>query len=217
MKTAMMIAGAGLLGLTAAANAQAPPAGAAAGVTTRAQVEAQAAENFRMLDADGDGSVTKTEVEAFQTKMRANAEQARTQVMTEADTDKSGSLDQKEWTAMNEERLTEMESQAGQPIPDDRRAAAKTQMDAAFARLDADGNGSISSEELGIAVGAGDNDPAARMMDMFVEADTNGDGSLTVEELKAPTLAMFDKVDANGDGQITPDEGAKAQQELRAQ
>lgn len=40
----------------------------------------------------------------------------------------------------------------------------------------------------------------------FEEIDANGDGKVTMEEIRAHAQARFDEVDANGDGSITPDE-----------
>jgi hypothetical protein len=39
--------------------------------------------------------------------------------------------------------------------------------------------------------------------DAFSRADTNGDGYISVVELKAARLASFDRMDANGDGVLT--------------
>jgi len=41
---------------------------------------------------------------------------------------------------------------------------------------------------------------------MFAIADTNGDGALSFEEVKAVHKRIFDRVDANKDGKVTPEE-----------
>jgi hypothetical protein len=71
-----------------------------------------------------------------------------------------------------------------------------------FKRLDADGNGELSEEEL-----ANMRTVRHDMMkeQVFARLDTNGDGHLTLEEF-APHLARLKELDVNGDGLVTEDE-----------
>ncbi len=49
--------------------------------------------------------------------------------------------------------------------------------------------------------------PRGHMMKvMFAIADTNGDGSLSFEEVAAIHKRIFDRVDANKDGKVNPEE-----------
>ena len=48
--------------------------------------------------------------------------------------------------------------------------------------------------------------PRMMMTMMFVMMDTDGSGSLSLEEVMAPHERMFGYVDADGDGEITRDE-----------
>ena len=41
--------------------------------------------------------------------------------------------------------------------------------------------------------------------------DKNKDGKVTIDEFRAPQLAMFDRLDANHDGTVTPEELKAAQ------
>ncbi|MDP4003296.1 EF-hand domain-containing protein [Methylobacterium sp. NEAU K] len=49
-------------------------------------------------------------------------------------------------------------------------------------------------------------DGGLRMRMMFAIADTDGDGSLSFEEVTAIHKRIFNAVDANKDGKVTPDE-----------
>lgn len=69
-----------------------------------------------------------------------------------------------------------------------------------FADLDADGNGSLSAEELAAPMGA-----------LFADADTNGDGVISAEELAAAmqqrrAQRMIERHDTNKDGVLSADE-----------
>lgn len=69
-----------------------------------------------------------------------------------------------------------------------------------FAELDANGDGTLTAEEL-----------AAHKDKMFADADTNGDGALSADELAAASearraKAMVSRLDKNGDGQLQADE-----------
>jgi Ca2+-binding EF-hand superfamily protein len=104
-----------------------------------------------------------------------------------------------------------------------------------FARLDANGDGSISRAEFdarpergparqerrgnrmerrgerGGMMGAGF---GARM---FERADADKDGRISIAEATARPLAMFDRADANKDGTVTLEERRAAWQAVRAQ
>lgn len=55
--------------------------------------------------------------------------------------------------------------------------------------------------------------------DRFKEADTNGDGFLTKDEMKAQQdkhlNEMFDKTDTNKDGKLSPDEMKAGREEMK--
>lgn len=53
-------------------------------------------------------------------------------------------------------------------------------------------------------------------MPSFAELDTNSDGVLSAEELKAPMVARFNEADTNGDGGLSADEMAAAKDKNRA-
>ena len=81
----------------------------------------------------------------------------------------------------------------------------KKKRDASFAKLDANGDGSITKAEFEEKAPLPKvKDPDAKpFLDQF---DANKDGGITKEEFRTPTLANFAKLDANKDGTVTPAE-----------
>ena len=99
------------------------------------------------LDTNGDGAVSKDEIKAHREAMFA-----------EIDTNHDGVLSQDEIVAHHEMKKAEM------------RAKMQAKM---FARLDADGNGTVSKEEF-----------EDRPMPMFDRMDDDGDGVVMIEEFE---------------------------------
>ncbi len=77
-----------------------------------------------------------------------------------------------------------------------------------FKRWDKDGDGKVALADL-----------PEGMRDHLKSADTNGDGYLTRDEMKAAHEAMRAKmkamIDTNGDGTVSPDERAAAREKFR--
>ena len=72
-------------------------------------------------------------------------------------------------------------------------------MDQRFTRLDKNGDGFITADEMSDMPNRG---PGGGVM----AADADHDGKVSHAEFTALAAARFAKLDANGDGQITPDE-----------
>lgn len=79
-------------------------------------------DHMKAVDANGDGDISKAEVEAFQAK-----------IFTEADANKDGSLTLAEMTAHHEAMEAKRKTERQQAM---------------FAKLDTDGNGKISQAEF---------------------------------------------------------------------
>ena len=84
---------------------------------------------------------------------------------------------------------------------------------ARFDAMDTDGNGAVSVEELTAAAQGRAAERAEKMMARF---DDNEDGALTIDEMRGnrPDRAarMFERVDADEDGIITAEEFAEMRQ-----
>ena len=122
--------------------------------------------SFSELDVNGDGAITRSDIEA--------AAQAR---FADADTDGNGALSEAELKAQAMARA------------DDRAAAQSTRM---LNRLDADGDGALSIDELHDAGGRRGGDRAGRMLK---RADTDGDGAVSEAEYDTALAKMADRGD----------------------
>lgn len=79
---------------------------------------------------------------------------------------------------------------------------------ARFAEIDADGNGTVDADELIAHQEAQRIErQTARVQAMIEARDTDGDGVLSQEELSSrPQVSMFDRLDRDGDGVIQQSE-----------
>jgi EF hand len=146
-------------------------------------------------DADGNGTVTKTEAlaaaDARFAKMDANADGTLNEADKAAmvakrfatmDADKNGSLSQAEFVAAHEARA-------------DKRADRREKR---MGRGGAEGKmGRHGGRHAGHGGGG---------MKMLARADTNGDKAVSKAEFRAAAEARFAKADANSDGTISADE-----------
>ena len=150
------------------------------GVMTRAEVQAQVAARFAKADANGDGTLNEAD------------KAARTgQMFDKIDTDKNGSISRAEFVA------------------------AHSGM----------GGGEHEGMEMGGDHKMGAGGPGARRGmggmgsgggAMLRMADTNNDGAVTRDEATAAALKHFDAMDANKDGQVTKAERQAAMQAMGA-
>ncbi|MXU63840.1 EF-hand domain-containing protein [Oceanomicrobium pacificus] len=120
--------------------------------------------DFSTLDTDGDGFVTEAEIAA--------AHAAR---FAEADTNGDGAIDADELKAAMDARHAEREAR--------RAEGADARLQKMIERLDTDGNGTLSAEEM---------QPRGTGR-MFERLDTDGDGKISQAELEAAKDKMKER------------------------
>jgi Ca2+-binding EF-hand superfamily protein len=154
---------------------------------TRAEAQARVGEMFKRLDANGDGFVTKAEMDAARAKMREafaeRREERRGEKFAKLDKDGNGSVSKDEFLA---------------PPP------PRGEGDAPRGR-----HKGMKRHHGGMMMGGGGL--------WFDRADANKDGKVSLAEAQSSALAMFDKVDSNRDGTISPDEQRSARDAMRAE
>ncbi|HVU86745.1 MAG TPA: EF-hand domain-containing protein [Pirellulales bacterium] len=196
----------------------------AASVSPSRASDAESQALFGRLDANQDGQLTTDEVPA-------EKERLLKRLLRKADADRDGKLSRQEFIAGLSEppadRLAQASTQENRPLPGMNR-------DGFFRRLDANGDGRVTSDEL----------PAERrerLSMLLKRADADGDGAMTLKEFEAlprpadggktsideaateprPDLApaatvVFAALDINKDGSLSAEEIAKAPQSLAA-
>lgn len=88
--------------------------------------------------------------------------------------------------------------------------AVRARLQLEFNRLDTNHDGQLSQTEFlaQAPTAAALTNQATREV---AALDKNKDGKVTIDEFRAPQLAMFDRLDANHDGTVTPEELKAAQ------
>ncbi len=146
---------------------------------------------LKVMDADGDGQVT-----------RAEAETAIATRFAEIDANSDGYVTQEEMQTYREAKRADMRerwaSRADRPAGADRpgrragnREANPERMEARRARM------------------------AERAAERWAAMDTDGDGRLSLAEFTAARVQHFDRVDTNSDGVVTVDEADAAREAMK--
>ena len=230
--TGAAVAAAVLIGGTAMATTQTPPAVPAGKLApvrqaraqqplTRAAVQARVATIFAKLDTNHDGVITKDELNAVeaQREQKVNARASKfdpSKAFDRIDANHDGQITLAEVNAARAQRA----QAKGLPAPQAKATAftglfarADTNKDNVLTRAEFDAMGQqlkARMERASVARGG----TAVRMFD---QSDANKDGRLTLAEMQQAALARFDRSDLNHDGTITPQERQQARSQLKAQ
>lgn len=152
---------------------------------------------MQKLDADGSGTLSADEVEG--TRLAEH--------FAEIDTDGDGELTKEELKAGHKGRKGKRgKGKRGKKLDKDGNGSLSaaevegTRLAEAFSEIDADGDGELSKEEMKAA-------HEARHAERFAAGDANGDGTLSESEVEGSRLARhFSRIDTNDDGQLTQEE-----------
>ncbi len=159
-------------------------------------------------DADGDGRVTRAEYDrSEQSFARLDRDEDGVLTAPEFAVDAGGGMNMQRMLAMMEERLATRLMADAFAADEQRDELRRAEIGESFARMDGDGDGVLTRDELD-----GDREQNARprldgMLSMALDgrstfdvisaqADADGDGRLSADEL----LTWFDATDSNGDG-----------------
>jgi len=204
---ALALAGSAGLAYAAQNHAMHSPDADGDGVVTKAEMDAHADAMWKMLDANGDGVVNEADRAAhMDDRMERRAEK-----FAEIDTDGNGEVSQAEMEAHHVAMMAD-------------RTQHHAEM---FAKLDTDGSGGLSPEELKAAheMHRGDHGdrhgPGGDRMGerrggkmMLRMADADKDGTITRAEFDAARAKHFEMIDTDGDGTISQAEHDAAREKM---
>jgi len=133
-------------------------------------------EHFNRLDKNNDGSLDIDELTTLLVGLgfsRSEAEQDAKNIMEDADTDRSGSIEFKEFAQIWQRKLLTVN---------------ENYIDAVFKVLDDDNNGTIEANELAKVLGMEGKQNEDEIKSYISEVDTDNDGKLSYEEFKNAML-----------------------------
>jgi len=158
---------------------------AVASQTTGCQIDALL-DQFRLVDANGDGIITKDElVKAFEAAPPGHVNDSRAwaeALFDQLDSDGSGEVEFTEWEAATLRSFTEISESA---------------MLAAFRAIDVDDTGSISLDNLRRLIQVSNDE---ELEEIIACADSNGDGVVDFREFKAVFAAVAPRMTVLPDG-----------------
>ena len=175
-------------------------AGASALILAAAAYAAPMAGKMKM-DADGNGSVTKSEATSVSDERFAKM-----------DADSNGQIDQADKLARVKARFAKMDADNNGAVTEVEFVAANAaRMEKRMQRKASDGDG--RGGHRGGRHGRGGADGG---VGKWGKADTNGDKAISRAEYDAAQQARFAAKDADNDGVITAEESKNARQEMRS-
>lgn len=178
------------------------------GFVSKAEMQAASEQRFAKVDANGDGVLTKEEMDAAHEKMREKFKAHRgdpAERFAKADADGDGKITLDEMKAAASARMAE--NGKGEELS----ARHASRMEKFFTAADTNGDGGLSQEEMKAAgekmkqAHAGER--GGRKGNFFSRADADGNGQVTKAEFVASSEKMFERMDRNGDGKLEAGEG----------
>lgn len=136
----------------------------------------QLAENFKLIDKNGDGKLSKEELieEFLKTMSQEEALAELNRILEVADLDQNGFIDYSEFLMATVKKET---------------VSNKKNLETAFRLFDLDGNGTISAKELKNILGEDCSDIVWE--EVISKVDQNGDGSIDLKEFKDMMMDLF--------------------------
>ncbi|XP_016408274.1 calmodulin-alpha-like [Sinocyclocheilus rhinocerous] len=135
-------------------------------------------EAFSLFDKDGDGTITTKELGTVMRSLGQNPTEAELQDMiNEVDADGNGTIDFPEFLTMMARKMKDTDSE------EEIREAFRVFDKEAFSLFDKDGDGTITTKELGTVMRSlGQNPTEAELQDMINEVDADGNGTIDFPE-----------------------------------
>ncbi|HUT51690.1 MAG TPA: hypothetical protein VM325_20365 [Alphaproteobacteria bacterium] len=182
------------------------------GKITRAELKQYREAQFKAADADGNGAINSIEMAAFVKARMSERVNARFAAL---DTDKNGKItldEMRNRKASRGGRAGRMSGRMGRHTGGRKAGRMGQRGRLGFWRMDRDGDGAVSKEELTrVAQRRGHRRIAFR----FARLDDNRNGLISKEEyVEAPTR-LFRRFDADGDGVVTREEVQTAMANFR--
>ena len=157
------------------------------GVVTRAEAQASAAAMFTRMDVNKDGKIDAADREARRT-------QRKEEMFARLDTDKNGSISKAEFMAAK--------------APGDGRRGGPG--------MDGERGGRHHAGMRGEGKRHGRMHHARGPGGMMMMADTDKDGAVTQAEFTAASMKHFDMMDSDKDGKVTAEERKAAHEKMKA-
>lgn len=144
-------------------------------------------KRFSKIDQDGDGKITKDELQAARPQNGKGP--SVDDIFSKVDTNQDGAIDEGEDKVAFEAMVKHGHHHHG-GAPDPTKLA-----ETLFKKADADSSGSITKDELTQALSS-KNDKSSKIDDLFKAADTDGDGSISQSDLETALKKMFEEMQA---------------------
>lgn len=166
------------------------------------QGEARLERLFNKFDSDGDGTISKSELETAKANCEEGSRDAK--LLESLTADDSGGVSLEDFKTQVKAQMEQMrgKGQAGGPPSGPPPDAAEM-----FSKVDANGDGSLDKSELEeMAAGGPQGGPSASKM--IDEMDTNKDGTVSQAEFQAHMEKMQSRMMSSAGGQTSGEQSA---------